>query len=87
MGQAFGVIGNSLTTASCKLFYISKDFINILFLVVGDNGLWALTALILPCVIYITFFHKTEAKRLEAERQHKRIDKEGVSSILSSEER
>lgn len=65
MAQVFGVIGNSVATAGCKIFIF---YINIKSLiVVGDNGMWALVVIITPCVIYITFFYRTETKRQQAE--------------------
>lgn len=70
--QVFGIIGNYLTTASCKISIMNVQVI-CLVIVVGDNGMWALVGLITPCTFYITFFHRTETKRQQAENQWKQI--------------
>lgn len=35
--------------------------------------MWALVVLITPCTFYVTFFHRTETKRQQAENQWKKV--------------
>jgi len=45
-----------------------------------------MSALVAPCVFYVVFFHKTDAKRKQAEEQHKKMDKEAITSMIESHE-
>lgn len=66
MAQAFGLAGNYLCTADCKIFMFLL-FLMCFCLVIGDNGIWGMVGLIVPCALYITFLHKTDARRQQAE--------------------
>jgi len=66
MGQLFGLIGNSVSTASF----------------VGTQGIWSLVVICAPSCFYVIFFHKTEARRQKAESEHQRIDQNALNTIV-----